>query len=110
MTRDPRSDPQPGAWLARTAKDNKDKRDRKIFDLWLACYTMEEIAEITAEPVGTVKRLLGNGSDDLVQKVLAYQTNQISASHADGFQIPIYNVWKQQEKTEGSSHFGKNKP
>jgi len=28
------------------------------------------------------------------------------AEHATDFEIPIYNVWKQQEKTPGSKHFG----
>jgi hypothetical protein len=29
-----------------------------------------------------------------------------AASHATDFQVPLYNIWKQQEKTAGSSHFG----
>jgi len=35
-------------WLARTVKDNKERRDRKIFEMWLACHTQEEIAEVAA--------------------------------------------------------------
>ena len=31
--------------LSRIDKDSKEARDKKIFDLWLACYTQEEIAE-----------------------------------------------------------------
>ena len=34
------------------------------------------------------------------------ETNKDNSEHALDFQIPIYNVWKQQEKTEGLSHFG----
>ena len=93
-------------WLARTVKENKDKRNRKIIDLWMACYTQEEIAEATETPLGTVKRLLGDGDDSLVQKVQGYQTNQAAADHAIDFEPPIYNIWKQQKKTKGSSHFG----
>ena len=29
-----------------------------------------------------------------------------AASHATDFDVPLYNVWKQQEKTGGSKHFG----
>jgi hypothetical protein len=29
-----------------------------------------------------------------------------AASHAVDFDPPLYNVWKQQEKTQGSSHYG----
>ena len=32
--------------------------------------------------------------------------NKPSASHLTDFDIPLYNVWKQQEKTPGSGHFG----
>ncbi len=28
------------------------------------------------------------------------------AEHAADFEVPLYNVWKQQEKTAGASHFG----
>ena len=29
-----------------------------------------------------------------------------ASRHETGFKVPLYNVWKQQEKTEGSTHFG----
>ena len=32
-------------WLSRIDKDAKEARNKRIFDLWLACYTQEEIAE-----------------------------------------------------------------
>ena len=32
--------------------------------------------------------------------------SKANAEHATDFDIPIYNVWKQQTKSEGSSHFG----
>lgn len=34
------------------------------------------------------------------------KTQQNTATYLDGFKPPIYNIWKQQEKTSGSSHFG----
>jgi hypothetical protein len=34
------------------------------------------------------------------------KTQQSAADHATDFETPIYNVWKQQSKSEGSSHFG----
>lgn len=89
-------------WLSRTVKDNKDKRDRKIFDMWLACSTQEEIAEAVECDQATAKRT----ADDFMQSVLKNQTHKSAASHATDFTPPIYNIWKQQEKTEGSSHFG----
>jgi hypothetical protein len=99
------------AWLSRTVKEDRDRRNAKIFDLWLSCHTQEKISEyLTSEkeevPLGTVKRLLGDGEDSLVRKVFQNQTNQAAASHATDFDVPLYNVWKQQEKTSGSKHFG----
>jgi transposase len=44
-------------WLARTVKENKEKRDRTIKDMWLACYTQEEIAETVGCDQATVTRL-----------------------------------------------------
>jgi hypothetical protein len=38
------------------------------------------------------------------QKILEH--NQACADHSHEFSRPLYNVWKQQEKSEGSSHFG----
>ena len=32
--------------------------------------------------------------------------NREAAEHASDFDAPIYNIWKQQTKSEGSSHFG----
>jgi hypothetical protein len=32
-------------WLSRMDKDAKEARDRRIFDLWLACWTNKEISE-----------------------------------------------------------------
>jgi len=32
-------------WLSRIDKDSKEARNKRIFDLWLACYTQGEIAE-----------------------------------------------------------------
>jgi len=92
-------------WLSRTVKENKDRRNRKIFDLWLACWTQEEIAEEVGCPVGTIKDLL-SGDESLVGKVLQNQINQAAAFHVTDFDAPLYNVWKQQEKTNEARHFG----
>lgn len=93
-------------WLARTIKERKDRRNKKIFEMWLSCHTQEEIADAVEEPLGTVKRLTSNGEDSLVQKVLQNQTNQAAANHLVDFTSPVYNIWRQQEKTPGPNHFG----
>jgi hypothetical protein len=69
--------------------------------MWLACYTQQEIADATGWSQPTVKSFIENGSVADLDK-----TDQLSAEHATDFTPPIYNIWKQQEKTKGSSHFG----
>lgn len=85
-------------WLSRIDKDAKEARDRRIFDLWLACWTQEEIAE----QAGCER----HDVDNVLRKSASLPENaKPAALHAD-FDPPLYNVWKQQEKTAGASHFG----
>jgi hypothetical protein len=68
----------------------------------LACYPTDEIAEATgaskADVSGVCSKMAGLPN---LNKV-----DQSAAEHATDFTPPIYNIWKQQEKTNGSSHFG----
>ena len=86
-------------WLSRIDKDGKEARDKRIFDLWLACYTQEEIAEqvgITSQGVGLV----------LKETAELPEVSKPYALHQVDFDPPLYNVWKQQEKTNGAAHYG----
>lgn len=87
-------------WLSRIDKDAKEARNQRIFDLWMQCWTQEEIAaEVGLHAQDNALRVSGNLAD--------LPKNQKSlAEHATDFDVPIFNVWKQQTKTEGSSHFG----
>ena len=89
-------------WLSRVDKDAKEARNKRIFDMWLACYTQQEIAEAIGIPRKTVDDTFGESGE--IAKLA--KTDQLSAEHATDFAPPIYNIWKQQEKTKGSSHFG----
>ncbi len=91
-------------WLSRIDKDSKEARNRRIFDLWLACWTQQEIAAavgINVKSRGFTDSFLRFGNTSELQK-----TDQNAANHETDFAPPIYNVWKQQEKTAGVSHFG----
>ena len=66
----------------------------------MACHTQEEIAEregITKETVSEICREMA----DLPKSAKA------AAEHATDFKI--YNIWKQQHKTDGTDHPGKTK-
>lgn len=86
-------------WLSRIDKDSKEARDKRIFDLWLACFTQEEIAEREAVNKDTVSEICRKAAD-------LPESDKPTAGHASDFAPPIYNVWKQQEKTAGEGHFG----
>ncbi len=87
-------------WLSRIDKDTKPERDKRIFGLWLACWTQEEIAE----SVGTSKRDVSEVCSKMADLPNLNKPSQAAASHATDFDVPIYNIWKQQEKTAGSTH------
>lgn len=109
-------------WLSRQEKDLKEAAKRDAFNLWLACNTQDEIAEAVCWPRETVKCWLQgigeNGKDTEFTNTHDQEDGtedspfalskgeQAAADHATDFDVPIYNVWKQQDKTKGSGHFG----
>lgn len=89
-------------WLSRADKDMKDERNRRIADLWLSCYTEEEIAEQVGVSEGTVHELIEKSSE-----IPSLEKMRILSEYRDpDWTPPLYNVWKRQEKTNGVSHFG----
>ena len=89
-------------WLARRIKDMKDERDRQIAEMWLACYTEDQIAEALGLARNTVNVLMSESSKmDIWQKLAIF-----SEYHDPDWQPPLYNVWKQQNKTNLTDHFG----
>jgi len=89
-------------WLSRIDKDAKEARDRRIFERWMACWTLEEIASaegMTRQAVDEVCQIFANW-----QKL--DKLDRAAAEHATDFDPPIYNIWKQQEKSDAVSHPG----
>jgi DNA modification methylase len=70
--------------------------------MWLACYTQEEIAE--AEDV--THQSVGNKIADFANFGQVSKICKIQAEYLDDFDPPIYNIWKQQNKSNGIKHFG----
>jgi hypothetical protein len=89
-------------WLSRIDKDAKESRNRRIFDLWMACYTQAEIADAVGITQGEVAKTIPHGEPAELNK-----SDRAAADHATDFDVPIYNVWKRQDRTPGfSDHFG----
>ena len=58
--------------------------------MWLACATQEEIAEA----VGVPRKTIDDWTDDFGE-----MSGSDISPFPSGFEPPIYNVWKQQTKT-----------
>ncbi len=56
---------------------------------------------VLQKTLSTDSSFTGNGDISNLSK-----TDQNAANHETDFDPPIYNVWKQQSKTAGASHFG----
>lgn len=80
----------------------KEARDRRIFEMWLACYTNVEIGEHVGITEAAVRQIIEETAD--LPKLRS--SEQAEATHATDFDPPLYNVWKQQTRTPGSAHFG----
>jgi len=91
------------SYLQDVDRQLNEERDARIFDLWLACYSQEEIAESLSLSQDTVKRKIATfndlGSLSKIVKTLAFFDD------AD-FQPPIYNIWPFAKKSNEVTHFG----
>lgn len=106
-------------WLSNIDKDARDARNKRIFGMWLACYTQEEIAQAEGLPRQTVTDYLsglaenGNVSEsgkteenDGDHPFKLSKSEKADAEHATDFDVPIYNIWSFQKKSNAVSHFG----
>ncbi len=70
--------------------------------LFLRCYTQQEIADDVGVSQKEADRTLASFSQYGESSILT-KTQRAAAEHATDFDVPIYNIWKQQTKSEGSS-------
>ena len=89
-------------WLSRIDKDAKEARNRRIFEMWMACHTQDQIAEAVGCSRQNVDRVL----PEMASLPKLAKSDAAAADHATDFEPPIYNVWRQQDKTAGAKHFG----
>lgn len=95
-----------GQWLAQVVRDNKEKRDQKIFEMWMSCHTMEVIAQAAGCTKETVSQVV-----QVCQEKFSKTISDKSIANFDGWDAedglrPVYNVWRQTAKTNAVSHFG----
>lgn len=85
--------------LSRIDKDSKAAREKRIFEMWMTYHSMQEIADAVGIHKDTVSEICRKFPE-------LENSDKVAADHATDFDPPLYNVWKQQEKTGGSKHFG----
>jgi hypothetical protein len=78
---------------------SEETRNRRIFDMWMACYSNVEIASREGIDEKAVRDIIGEMAD--LPKLR--RSDLAAAEHAVDFDPPIYNIWKQQEKTRCQS-------
>lgn len=90
-------------YLSNIEKQLREARKQKIFDMWLACYTQDEIAQA----VGVSQDAVALETADLREMEKFPKVVKLASSHGDAdFTPPIYNVWTFANKTNEVSHFG----
>ena len=87
------------SWMSDIDKAEREERRRIIREMYLACYTEEEIAELANVSRQTVNIEVSQLFADL-QKLA-----KVNFFDED-WQPPIYNVWTFSKKTNEVSHFG----
>ena len=90
-------------WTSRIDKDTKEQQKKDAFDLWLRMHTQEEIAERVDAPKKTIADWLET-LGDFDHLVKSAQTRALHET--EDFSAPVYNIWKQQTKTDGVTHHG----
>lgn len=86
----------------KSIRDEERKReDEKIFNMWMTCSTLEEIAETFDFDKTTAKRRV----ESLLQKVPEYFLQQ-TFEQDSAFKPPLYNVWTFAKKSNEVGHFG----
>jgi transcriptional regulator with XRE-family HTH domain len=80
-------------WLSRIDKDTKEARKKRIFELWLAGWTQEEIAAAVGVERATLSTDKSFAEIGNVAKLS--KTEQAAAEHATDFTIPVYNEPRQ---------------
>jgi hypothetical protein len=90
-------------YLSDIERQMREERKQKIFDMWMACYSQEEIGAETNLTQPQVKAILDTFIDfGSVSDI--YKSRDFSQD--SDFVPPLYNIWTFAKKTNNVSHFG----
>lgn len=86
-------------WVADLDQAEREERKNTIQDLYLKCYSEDEIATTVGTTRQPVQEVLLNLNEDV------RKNSKVTFSETD-YAPPIYNVWAFGKKTNETSHFG----
>ena len=90
-------------YLSDVERQRREEESRRIYELWMACYTQQEIADA----MGIERSVITRKIESLVQNGKASEMHQTLPFERDSdFTPPIYNIWTFAKKTNGVAHFG----
>lgn len=90
-------------WLANVDKDLEQETNEQIMDLWLQCYTQDEISE----KLGISQQLAAKRIKELPQMANLPNVVKLSCLYQEpDYSPPLYNVWRAHSKTDKTTHFG----
>lgn len=93
------------SYLTDVDRQLREERKQRIFDLWLACHTTEEICERVQVGNATVSRETEVCSDVEALPI----RNKVLATFSDSdWTPPLYNVWSYGKSSNSVEHFGKS--
>jgi len=90
-------------YLSDIEKQLREERKQKIFDMWLACHTMDDIAGTT----GIAKSSASEEITTLFDFGSLSKSEQSLANFAESEFVPqLYNIWTFAKKSNNVGHFG----
>lgn len=90
-------------WLSDLDRAEREERDRKIRDMWLACHTQQEIGEAVGLDQGKVAGKVA----ELCQIPNLEKGIKVRALYEEeDFSPPHFDIWSFAKKTNEATHFG----
>ncbi len=90
-------------WLHDIDKSDREERNRRIFDMWLACHTGEEIGDL----LGIHKDTVSAYTEECRNLENLPKSDKLDATHSDrDWKPPLYTVWTFGKKSNEVGHFG----
>lgn len=93
------------SWLSDIDRAEREARKKRTQEMWLACYTAEQIAEALQQNQKTVE-------SDIAEFLKSSELKKLGkvAFAEDDYHPPLYSVWAFNKKTNDVSHFGNSEP